>query len=129
MASCPKVLIADDSPTFQKILKLHILKHLPNAEFICVSNGLDALEILLREEISIGFLDWHMPGLEGTEVVKKVRAMKDLKSLPLVMVTSERSRSLIKEMIDLHELTDYILKPYTTQVLDEHLASILSSPI
>ena len=80
-----KVLIVDDSEVVRQLIKTELEKHGVNT--CLASNGKDAFEILLKEDISLIFLDIHMPKLDGIEFLDKIKDA-GIKT-PCVVVSNE----------------------------------------
>ena len=67
-----KILIAEDNPTFRRLLKETLT--IWGYEVVVAENGLDALEILQSgDPPRLALLDWMMPGMVGVDVCRKVR--------------------------------------------------------
>lgn len=79
-----KVLVVDDEPDFIKMIKLRLES--VGYEVLVASKGSDALEMVKKEKPSAVLLDILMPGMDGLEVLKKIRAQD--KKLPIFMVTA-----------------------------------------
>lgn len=88
-----KLLIAEDTPAVQEVLKRQLAKLGVEADF--VENGLQALEKMKSGEYGILFTDLHMPEIDGYEVVKRLRAMEDQngtpknEGFPIVVLTAD----------------------------------------
>ena len=111
-----RILIAEDDPTSHKILKTILEKW--DYEVISTFNGKEALKVLMSEESpDIAILDWMMPGMDGVEVVKKVRAEKK-REVPvyIIMLTALTEKSNIAEGLNAGA-DDYITKPYDREEL------------
>ena len=67
--------------------------------------------------------DWNMPGMQGIELLKEVRADENLKSLPVLMVTAEQKKEQIVEAAQAG-VNGYIVKPFTALILKEKLEKI-----
>ena len=67
--------------------------------------------------------DWNMPGMQGIDLLKAVRADTKLKDLPVLMVTAEQKREQIVEAAQAG-VNGYIVKPFTAQTLKEKLDKI-----
>ena len=67
--------------------------------------------------------DWNMPGMQGIDLLKAVRADDRLKTLPVLMVTAESKREQIIEAAQAG-VNGYIVKPFTAATLDEKLQKI-----
>jgi two-component system chemotaxis response regulator CheY len=67
--------------------------------------------------------DWNMPGMQGIDLLKAVRADAKLASLPVLMVTAESKRDQIVEAAQAG-VNGYIVKPFTAQTLKEKIDKI-----
>jgi two-component system chemotaxis response regulator CheY len=92
-------------------------------DFVEAANGREALRQLELQKIDLVLLDWNMPELSGIEFLKKVRAMDQYKTLPIVMVTSEAARYNVIEALK-HGATDYLIKPVNERIFKEKLSKI-----
>ena len=87
-------------------------------------NGEEAFQLLENNNIQIVFLDWNMPGMDGIDFLKIVRAIPKYKELPIVMVTSERGKFSVIEALQ-YGVTDYIVKPVREKIFQEKVSDIL----
>ena len=119
-----KILVVDDSIIMRNIVKntFSTMK----VPFTCLEaeNGKQALRQLETNEVTIVFLDWNMPGMDGIEFLKVVRAMPQYKDLPIIMVTSERGKFSVIEALQ-SGATDYMVKPVQEKVFKEKVQEIL----
>jgi two-component system chemotaxis response regulator CheY len=67
--------------------------------------------------------DWNMPGMEGIELLKRVRADENLKSMPVLLVTAEAKKEQIVEAAQAG-VNGYIVKPFTAGTLKEKIDKI-----
>jgi len=111
-----RILVVDDDSMSRRLL----VRTLSNAGFACreSGNGIDALEMLHRDVPSLLLLDFDMPGLNGAQVLKQLRADKDpaLAQLPAIMLTGhggEQSEVLCLEA----GADDFVTKPINQAVL------------
>lgn len=82
---------------------------------LTATNGVDALEIIKHEYISVTLLDEMMAGLDGLEVLEQIRKLRP--GLPVVMITKNEEESLMEDAIG-KEISDYLTKPINpSQVL------------
>ena len=87
MASCT-ILVAEDSPTMRLFITFS-LKRIPNVRILEASDGVQAMQKLAQEKVDLILLDINMPLMGGMEVMKRVRQDDKLKSIPVVMLTTE----------------------------------------
>jgi len=118
------ILVVDDSIIMRNIVKNTFSgMKIPH---LCLEaeNGKQALRLLESNNVTIVFLDWNMPGMDGIEFLKVVRAMPKYKNLPIIMVTSERGKFSVIEALQ-SGATDYMVKPVQEKVFKEKVSEIL----
>ena len=117
------VLVVDDSRIMRNIVKNTFAALKISCEYLEAENGKKALQLLETNKVSLIFLDWNMPEMDGLEFLKKVRSMPDYKDLPIIMVTSESAKYNVVEALQ-SGATDYIIKPVREKVFMEKLSEI-----
>ena len=119
-----KLLVVDDSSTMRRIIK-NTLARLGYKDVLEGEDGLQGWNVL-NENPDIGMLitDWNMPEMNGLELVKKVRADARFKDLPIIMVTTEGGKAEVITALKAG-VNNYIVKPFTPQVLKEKLAAVM----
>jgi len=90
-----KVLIVDDTPSWQQILMRHLSGF--NVDISVASSGKEALEILAtsNETFDLILMDWKMPGLDGIETAKRIR--EEIMQVPptIIMVSAYRQEAIV----------------------------------
>lgn len=121
-----KFLIIDDSVTMRRIV-INSLKNLGYDNYVESSDGKDAL-IKLNADNSINFIitDWNMPVLSGLDFVKAVRTNESTKNIPILMITTRGIKEDIIQALEA-KVSNYIVKPFTPQILKEKIEQIISS--
>ncbi len=120
-----KFLVVDDSITMRRIVA-NSLKNLGYNDFVEASDGKDALDKLAADDnINFVITDWNMPVLSGLELIKAIRSDEKLKELPVLMVTTRGVKEDIIEALSA-KVNNYIVKPFTPQILKEKIEQILS---
>ncbi len=117
MSRRKKILLVDDEAGMRQIMK-QILKELGDFEFYEAANGVSAVTEALRAKPDIIFLDVLMPVLDGVETLKQIKEEDDIKNIPVIMVTSESSLKVVREVIK-QGAADYIVKPFELKTLQE----------
>jgi len=118
------ILVVDDSQVMRNIVRNSFAEMKVPFQSFEAENGKQALELLSSKNISLVFLDWNMPGMDGMDFLKVVRALPAYKKLPIVMVTSERGRFSVVQALK-SGATDYIVKPVQEKVFKEKVREIL----
>ncbi len=120
-----KFLLVDDSIVMRRIL-INSLKQLDYNNFIETDDGETALAKLFDDKtINFVITDWNMPGISGFELVKKIRSNEKLLNLPILMVITRGMKDEISSKNPC--INDYIIKPFTLQILKEKIDKVLSS--
>ncbi|MDH5358414.1 MAG: chemotaxis response regulator CheY [Gammaproteobacteria bacterium] len=117
-----KILIVDDFSTMRRIIK-NLLRDLGFNNTVEADDGLTALPILKAGGIDFLVTDWNMPGMQGIDLLKTVRADEKLSSLPVLMVTAETKREQIIEAAQAG-VNGYVVKPFTAITLKEKIDKI-----
>jgi two-component system chemotaxis response regulator CheY len=114
-------MVIDDSRAMRLILR-RITTQL-GYEVCEAGNGKEALEYLAgaTELPKFALVDWNMPEMNGLDFVTAVRADQRLRSITLMMVTTESEQSQIVRALaaGAHE---YVIKPFTPDAIEEKLA-------
>jgi len=111
----PVVLFCDDAPSIRLMLR-NALRH-GGCESIEADNGRAALEILARgQQVDLLLTDLHMPGVDGLELVRQVRALPHRRYMPIVMLTTETKTQRVREGAEAG-LTAWIVKPFVASDL------------
>lgn len=101
------VLVTDDSKTTQMLVRT-TLQRLPNLRFVFADNGLQALDVLGRENVDVLVTDINMPEMDGIELVAKVRETSA--TLPIVIITAKEEVRARERGLALGA-NSYVLKP------------------
>ena len=114
-----RVLIADDDLISCKLLGSLLTKW--GFEIDVVNNGVDALRELLQPDgPQLAILDWMMPGLDGTEVIKKLRANHRESYTYVLLLTAKGQKEDVLEGMDAGA-DDYLKKPFDAKELQARL--------
>ena len=118
-----RFLVVDDSATMRRIV-VNSLQRIGHTDIVEASDGREALEKL---DASIGFVitDWNMPNMTGVEFAQAVRTREGFQALPILMVTARSVREDIMTALAAG-LNNYIVKPFTPQVLKEKIDATLT---
>jgi PAS domain S-box-containing protein len=123
-----RVLVVDDNNNARRVFK----EMLEGLSFAVddVSSGQVAIDALVQAEAqgepyTLVFLDWQMPGMNGLETMRQLRACP-LKKIPqIVMVTAHCDEGVITDAEEAG-LEDMIIKPVNVSVLFDNVISILA---
>ena len=118
-----KFLVVDDSSTMRRIV-VNSLQRIGFSDTVEAGDGREALD---KFDPSVTFVitDWNMPNMTGTELAKALREREDGRQVPILMVTA---RSVREDIIEAMEagVNNYIVKPFTPQILKEKIDALLA---
>jgi two-component system, chemotaxis family, chemotaxis protein CheY len=117
-----KILIVDDFSTMRRIIK-NLLRDLGLNNTQEADDGSTALPMLQKGEFDFVVTDWNMPGMQGIDLLKAIRADENLKHIPVLMVTAEAKREQIIAAAQAG-VNGYVVKPFTAATLKEKLDKI-----
>jgi two-component system, chemotaxis family, chemotaxis protein CheY len=117
-----KILVVDDFSTMRRIIK-NLLRDLGFTNADEADDGLTALPMLQAGNYDLLITDWNMPGMQGIDLLRAVRADAKLSTMPVLMVTAEQKKAQIIEAAQAG-VNGYIVKPFTAATLKEKLEKI-----
>lgn len=119
-----KLLVVDDSSTMRRIIK-NTLARLGYKDILEGADGVEGWEALdANPDVEMLITDWNMPEMNGLELVKKVRADQRFVDMPIIMVTTEGGKAEVITALKAG-VNNYIVKPFTPQVLKEKLGAVM----
>jgi CheY-like chemotaxis protein len=81
------VLVVDDSPTIRRVVSRQLTAR--GYEVLVASDGTQAVQVLLQRPVDVVLLDFVMPGMNGLQLCRAMRAMPNMSSLPIVMMSAK----------------------------------------
>ena len=117
-----RILIVDDFSTMRRIIK-NLLRELGFNNTDEADDGTTALPMLKSGKYDFLVTDWNMPGMQGIDLLKAVRADEKLKGLPVLMVTAESRRDQFVAAPEAG-VNGYIVKPFTAETLAQKIDKI-----
>ncbi len=118
-----KILAIDDSATMRILISKNLEELGFNDVMLCESGEL-ALKILEKFTFDLVLLDWHMPGVNGLDILRFIRSRK-YKETPVIMLTSEQQKDKIMLAIN-NGASDYIIKPLNKNRLKEKIDKLIT---
>ena len=121
MKSPDRLLIVDDVP--DNLFLVRTILEEEGYEILTSSNGHDALKIVESEPPDLVLLDVMMPQMDGYEVTRRMRTMKDLPFIPILLITAYDRANAVKGL-DLGA-DEFIRKPIEADELLARVRSLL----
>ena len=118
-------MVVDDSSTTRTIIKTILgMSGLDIGEIIEAENGADALSKMEDAWVDLVFADINMPQMNGVEMVKKMSESGMLKTVPVVIVSSDGSETRMEELLS-EGVRAYLRKPFSPESIKEITEKIL----
>lgn len=109
-----RLLVVDDEPEICEFLKAFFEDR--DYSVRTASSGLEALQVLETDPPQLMLLDIHMPGMDGMNVLRRVKA--NYPKIKVIMVTAIETRDKIEEALRLGA-DNYITKPLSLEYLEK----------
>lgn len=104
------ILVVDDDEMNLQVAQMVLERRLP-CKVICVDNGVEAIEILKSQRVSLVLLDVMMPDFDGIETLQEIRNDPFIKDVPVMMLTATVNMDTVRRAGKLG-VKDYIKKPF-----------------
>jgi putative two-component system response regulator len=114
-----RILIADDNNFYRQALEMTLRTW--GYEVTAVANGEAAWEVLKADDApKLAILDWMMPGLDGPEVCRRLRALYRHEPTYVILLTSRQGKDSTVEGLE-SGADDYVIKPFDRRELEARL--------
>ncbi len=117
-----KILIVEDDEDIVELIRYNLDKD--GFRAVGVTKGEEAIKRLQSESFDLVLLDLMLPGIDGLEVCRKLKADELLRSVPIIMLTAKGEESDIITGLELGA-DDYIVKPFSPKVVIARIRSVL----
>jgi DNA-binding response OmpR family regulator len=117
-----KIVVVEDEPDILEALEYNLLRE--NFDVICASNGIEGLKCIREHKPHIAILDLMLPGIEGLEICREVRASSDIAHTPIIMLTAKSEESDIVLGLGVGA-DDYMSKPFSPRELIARVKAML----
>lgn len=115
------ILVVDDEKDIQKLLQYNLEKE--GYRVLQAFTGEEGFELAKSKKPGLVLLDLMLPGMDGLEVCRLLRADKETKNIPLIMLTAKSSE--VDQVVGLElGASDYIPKPFSMKVLTARIKNI-----
>jgi two-component system, sporulation sensor kinase E len=113
------ILMVDDHP--ENLLAIEAVLTSPNYNLISAHSGKEALKCMLQHDFAVILLDVQMPGLNGFDTAKLIKAREKTKNIPIIFITA-----ISQEIEHVHQgysvgAIDYIFKPFHPETLKKKI--------
>ncbi len=121
-----RVLVVEDEPDLQELIKYNLSRD--GFLVTCTDRGEQALILAGQIQPDLILLDLMLPGMDGLEVCRHLKAATDTAQTPIVMLTAKGEETDVVVGLEMGA-DDYITKPFSPRVLSARLKAVLRRPI
>ncbi len=119
-----RVLVVDDSQMTRAAIR-EALRVFRCEEILEAENGEQAIAHLGRTAVDLVITDWTMPVIDGLTLLEAIRCARELRDLPVLMVTSIAERDKIVEALRAG-ISAYVVKPFAPATLQQKIAGLIA---
>ncbi|MFW6343971.1 MAG: response regulator transcription factor [Sediminispirochaetaceae bacterium] len=116
------ILVVDDEHDILELLRYNLERE--GYEVITVETGEAAVEKALSGEPDLIVLDLMLPGIDGVEVCRRLRAKEELSDVPVIMLTAKSEDSDVISGLEVGA-DDYVTKPFSPKVLIARIRALI----
>ncbi len=117
-----KVLVVDDLPATVRLLAADLEQQGHEVSVAC--DGCEALAMAAADRPDVILLDIMLPGMDGIEVCRRLKADDDLRMVPVIFVTAKHLEADVVDGLDAGA-DDYVVKPFSSHVLAARIRAAL----
>ena len=117
-----KILAIDDEEDILELVRYNLARE--GFQVTCASSGEEALRIAQDNRPELIVLDLMLPGIDGLEVMRRLKASPSTQSIPVVMLTAKGEEPDIVTGLELGA-DDYVTKPFSPRILSARVKAVL----
>ncbi|NUT57059.1 MAG: response regulator [Thermoleophilia bacterium] len=118
----PLVLAADDDPLIRELIQFRLERS--GYAVITAADGDEALRLIRERRPDLVVLDVMMPGRNGYEITRSLRADEETSAIPVILLTARVQEADVSQGFDAGA-DDYLTKPFSPQELRARVQAIL----
>ncbi len=122
MTNGKKIIVIEDEPDIQEVIVHNLLRD--GYQVDATLNGERGLELVRSLEPDLVLLDLMLPGLDGVEICRRIKADPRTRTVSIIMVTARGEESDVVLGLGLGA-DDYVCKPFSPRELMERVKAVL----
>lgn len=122
MPTAPLIVVADDDTITRSIINLKLKSRGYNV--IITSDGSEALRVIQEQSPDLAVLDAMMPGIDGFELLRRIKTKPETAGTLVVMLTSRKLEQDIVGALNAGA-SDYLVKPFIPEELAARIARLV----
>lgn len=117
-----RILVVDDETDIVEMIAYNLERN--GFEVVTAHDGVAALELAQAEQPDLVILDLMLPGIDGTEVARRLKSDPHTSGIPIIMLTARGEETDVVVGLTLGA-DDYVTKPFSMKILLARLNSVL----
>jgi two-component system, OmpR family, alkaline phosphatase synthesis response regulator PhoP len=117
-----KIVLIEDEEDIAHLLKLQA--NIAGYKMLSSLDGLNGFELIEKEKPDLVVLDIMLPGLNGLDVCRKLKAHQTLQHIPIIMISAKSEETDVVLGLELGA-DDYVTKPFSPRVLFSRIKAVL----
>lgn len=117
-----RVLVAEDDPDTLAVIRLALRR--AGYTILAIGNGAEVTARVTEWKPDVILLDWVMPGLDGIDVCRQLKADPETRDVPVVFLTGNTDEHELQQALALGAI-GYITKPFDPVTLGEKVAHLV----
>jgi signal transduction histidine kinase len=118
------ILLVDDRP--ENLLALEAVLESQHYKLVKANSGEEALRCILRYEFAVIVLDVQMPGMDGIETAKLIKAREKTKDIPIIFISANSKEAEHLFAGYSAGAIDYMVKPFIPQILKSKIEGFVN---
>jgi len=114
------ILVVDDEEDIVELIRYNLASE--GYDVVCTGTGEEAVRVAKSKQPDLVILDLMLPGINGIDVAKKLRADQKTRNIPIIMLTARSEESDIVKGLELAD--DYITKPFSPKILSARIRAV-----
>lgn len=118
-----KILLIDDDKQMLEVMRRYLENH--DFSVVFTNNGSEALLLAKESKPDIIVTDVEMPGLNGLELCKSLKSLKDRRHIPIIIISGNKTDD--EDIVSGYDIgaDDYLIKPFSFPVLAAKITAVL----
>jgi two-component system response regulator ResD len=117
------ILVVDDDEDLRTLARIGLSR--AGYRVLEAATGIEGLEFVASHSPDLILLDMNMPGMDGAEVVRRLRSGEPKPSTPVILLSAMGDEASLRRMFEL-DINDYLMKPFTHDQLAARVSSCLT---
>jgi DNA-binding response OmpR family regulator len=122
LPSRKRILVVDDEKDLLDLISYNLKRS--GYDTLIARDGNEAIAIATREKPDLILLDLMLPGIDGTEVARRLKNNAETSGVPIIMITAKSEETDVVVGLTIGA-DDYVTKPFSTKILLARVASVL----